>query len=216
MPFLCVSEIFHQPRARTDDNDEEKALGGLSRREPVETDPAALLRQRFRIPGRCPLQAVLLTHLREARQPWRNQDRSFLCFEVNFNVDDDSGQPLLTLETYTDETDQAEQEQQLSGLTAVGFLSRSLFALETRMSTSACLSVWSDDRRLGDLVCYCCLTGRCLLLQNAVGSLLLLCAESERMGVIKVLDRSESSTLSCILKLKRQDDLYFIYLTALA
>jgi hypothetical protein len=83
----------------------------------------------------------------------------------------------------------------------MGFVPRSLFGVKTRVA--ACLSVWSADRRLADLVSYCHQAARCLLLRNAAGTLATLCGESERAAVLRVLDRGESNTFGCILKLNR-------------
>jgi len=201
IPFHSVSELLPSHHQATADEDS----GSVTRPAGVQETAALLLRQRSRTPGCHPLQAVLLTHLREARQPWRQQDRSFLAFQISFEScggdDQTPARPPLVLETYANSEDQAWQEHQLDGLTAVGFLPCSLFGVATRVAAS--LSVWSADMRLSDLVRYCRLAARCLLLQNAAGSLVILCAESERVAIIRILDQTESNTFSCILKLNR-------------
>ncbi len=205
LPFHCISELLlHRPQAQADE-------GPISRTgdDEAAASQLLLLRHRSRTPGCHPLQAVLLTHLREARQPWRQQDRSFAACRIAFEGGGGGGEtPPLVLETYANDEDPAgQQESQLDGLTAMGFVPRSLFGVKTRVA--ACLSVWSADRRLADLVRYCHQAARCLLLRNAAGTLATLGGESERAAVIRVLDRGESNTFRCILKLNRHAEIFF-------
>jgi hypothetical protein len=209
LPFHCISELLpHRPQTQAD----EVPITRTGDDDATASQQLLLLRHRSRTPGCRPLQAVLLTHLREARQPWRQQDRSFVACRIAFEGCGGGGggeTPPLVLETYANDEDPAgQQESQLDGLTAMGFVPRSLFGVRTRVA--ACLSVWSADRRLSDLVRYCHQAARCLLLRNAAGTLATLGGESERAAVIRVLDRGESNTFRCILKLNRQAVIFFI------
>ncbi len=206
LPFHCISELLpHRPQTQADEGPAITRTGD----DDAAASSLLLLRHRSRTPGCRPLQAVLLTHLREARQPWRQQDRSFVACRIAFEGGGGGETPPLLLETYANDEDPAgQQEEQLDGLTAMGFVPRSLFGVKTRVA--ACLSVWSADRRLADLVSYCHQAARCLLLRNAAGTLATLCGESERAAVIRVLDRGESNTFGCILKLNRHAVIFFL------
>ena len=203
IPLHCVANIGpqqqHQQLKINDDADQMVQVQSSAGGSAAENAVAALLRQRSRTAGSYPLSAVLLTHLREARLPWRhNQDRAYASCQLSFSDDSES----LMLEVYANGVDSEWRWEE--GLSAVGFVPRTLFNLCTTR-VAACRSVWSEDRRLGGLVRYCQLGGRSLLVRNAAtGQLAVLDAESERVAVIRVLDRMESNTFSCILKLNRQ------------
>jgi hypothetical protein len=195
IPFHCLADIgpHHLPGL---DSEEQP---------PKESSAAgALLRQRCRTAAsRHSLTAVLLTHLREARQPWRhNQDRAYVSCPLTLSSSgSDEGEPLQ-LEAYAAALEPEWRVEE--GWRAVGFVPRALFNLQTTHARGACFSVWSSDARLGGLVRHCRLGERALLLRNAAAdNLALLDAESERDAVIRLLDPAQSSMFACLLKLNR-------------